>query len=72
MGWTTMSCHVTYSYIDQKNRLWYADKVAALRMGARQSRSLENGGYLSRKRLPLKGSILPENLIGPGFLELSV
>jgi len=25
-------------------------------------------GYLSRKRLPLKGSILLENLIGPRFL----
>jgi len=29
-------------------------------------------GCLSRKRLPLKGSILLENLIGPIFLELPV
>jgi len=29
-------------------------------------------GCLSRKRLPLKGSILLENLIGPSFLELPV
>jgi len=29
-------------------------------------------GCLSRKRLPLKGSILLENLIGPSFLALPV
>jgi len=29
-------------------------------------------GCLSRKRLPLKGNIILENLIGPSFLELPV